>query len=416
MMGDTIGCRQTYAAMATNASQKHYCNLAGFTGGGVCGKPLDTSCRTIVNLCGNAEFSSISDCMTANGPNAAFVGSVNGAAATSENSLECRVYHAAAGAATGIPVHCSSHTGNKTNVGICDGSVSIVASHHCAQILGACSGTPQYTSYAACMGSFALFTASTSWAATNANDQASRVYHAVAGVALDNTTYHCPHGGPSGGGLYAPYGAWASLTTNPNCATAAPGLAVQVGTVLAAWAAADLQVVIPVGNAPAYTTAMSSGNTVLCRIYHLSVAATDATQAATHCVHGSVSGFNACGNATLNACGMLGLACPTTVPFNTTNACATLIETLVAANKTGNVLSMAAQTGDTLGCRVYNGGSALAAKMMMNATAQAGLCAMAAGGCVDAAPTMAPPAPTGPPSAAPVLAASVALVLLPLFV
>jgi len=413
-MGDTIGCRQTYAAMATNASQIHYCNLAGFTGGGVCGKPLDTSCRTIVNLCGTAEFTDVNDCMTANGPNAAFVGSRNGAAAAAENSLECRVYHATAGVTTGVAAHCSSHTGNKTNAGVCDGSVNIVAAHHCAQILGACSATPQYASFGSCMGSFALFPPSTSWAATNVNDQASRVYHAVAGVALSNTSYHCPHGGPSGGGLYAAYGPWQSLSANPQCATAAPGLAVTVGAVLASWAAADLQAVIPPGNAAAYTSAIVSGNTVLCRIYHLSVAATDAGQAAIHCVHGSVGGAGACGNATLNVCGMLAAACPATVPFNNTAACSTLVETLVSQNKTGNLMSIAAQTDDTLGCRIYHGGMALGAKMMMNATAQAGLCAMAATGCgASMPPSMAAPTMASP---APVLAASVALVLLPLFV
>jgi hypothetical protein len=111
---------------------------------------------------------------------------------------------------------------------------------------------------------------------------------------------------------------------------------------------------------------------------------------------------------------MLAAACPATVPFNNTAACSTLVETLVSQNKTGNLMSIAAQTDDTLGCRIYHGGMALGAKMMMNATAQAGLCAMAATGCgASMPPSMAAPTMASP---APVLAASVALVLLPLFV
>jgi hypothetical protein len=157
---------------------------------------------------------------------------------------------------------------------------------------------------------------------------------------------------------------------------------------------------------------MSAGNSVLCRIYHLSVANTGAAEAAIHCVHGSVGGGNGCGNQTVNICGMLNHACPTQFP--STSACETLIETLMADNKTGNVMTVQEQTDDTVGCRVYNGGRALSAKGMGNATAQAGLCMMAAqmGGCG----AMMPPSMAPTTAGAPFLAASAVLALLPLLV
>jgi hypothetical protein len=41
-------------------------------------------------------------------------------------------------------------------------------------------------------------------------------------------------------------------------------------------------------NGMKYNTSFTSGNTIECRLYHLSVAASDAASATTHCPHTSV--------------------------------------------------------------------------------------------------------------------------------
>jgi len=265
------------------------------------------------------------------------------------------------------------------------------------------------------MNSFATFPTSTTQAATSIHDQASRMYHGFAAVAFGNTTFHCPHAGPSGGGALGAatlYNSWFNLTGSSTCGVAAYSwVQAQDAAALLYWSQGDLAAVIPPGNPATYTTtAYTSGNTVLCRIYHLTVAAESAAQAAIHCQHGSVGGMGACGNVSTNACGLILQACPTM--YTDMNTCGNAIQTLINSNKTGNIMSMAGSTADDVACRVYNAGSALISRA--NATAMAGLCMMAGNCGMMGAPTMMPAG--APTNAAPLVAASVVIAMLPLFV
>lgn len=105
------------------------------------------------------------------------------------------------------------------------------------------------------------------------NTMQCRVYHT--GAAASGADLHCPHAGPSGGGACGSLcESFCSIATavcptewpqENDCMTACMG-----------WTAAGMNY-----NAADYT----AGNTTECRLYHLSVAASDAASATMHCPH-----------------------------------------------------------------------------------------------------------------------------------
>lgn len=107
---------------------------------------------------------------------------------------------------------------------------------------------------------------------TSGNTLGCRQYHT--GAAAGDAVTHCPHAGPSGGGACgAICEGFCDVATvvcpnefkdKASCTTSCEG-----------WTS----------NMMPYNTSFTSGNTTECRLYHLSVAATDATQAMTHCPH-----------------------------------------------------------------------------------------------------------------------------------
>ena len=110
--GDTVGCRLYHANAAASDATLH-CPHAGLEGGGVCGTDACTAfCEGVKTVCTGtlAPYASDADCKTACGKFA--VGSGPLAAATSGDTLLCRVYHleAAAVSATAAMTHCA-HTG-----------------------------------------------------------------------------------------------------------------------------------------------------------------------------------------------------------------------------------------------------------------------------------------------------------------
>lgn len=155
---------------------------------------------------------------------------------------------------------------------------------YCTASLANCASMePQYADMASCLGTCAAFTPGTT-GDTGTNTLACRLYHTTAAAAAPGMG-HCVHGGPSGDGIcgtsqceafcqiaqHACTGAnqqWASMAAcMTDCATmagATPG--------------------VPAGT-PDYSTAQTGGDTFACRLYHLTVASSSASLAATHCPH-----------------------------------------------------------------------------------------------------------------------------------
>lgn len=143
---------------------------------------------------------------------------------------------------------------------------------YCAAMAKNCTGpNAQYVTEASCLGTCSAFAQGTT-GATSGNTLSCRAYHAGASPA--DAAQHCPHAGPAGDGACGSNCegfctvAVAKCATNfadiPSCTTACNGFAM---------------------NTAHYTANTSTGNNYACRMYHLSVAATDAASATAHCSH-----------------------------------------------------------------------------------------------------------------------------------
>jgi len=112
-----------------------------------------------------------------------------------------------------------------------------------------------------------------------------------------------------------------------------------------------------------------TGNTLSCRVYHLSVAAQSAQNATTHCPHAGPYGFGQCGSECENFCALYSAQCgANTWGGNCANQCPNI-------NNLSST-SFIAATGNTLDCREYHLENAYQA----NNTNGAGHCAHATSG------------------------------------
>jgi hypothetical protein len=382
---NTIGCRQNYAMKAaSNSTLAYNCQYAGFTGGGLCGNVVDNTCSATIGVCGLVTTGAGGTSFLAYGTNftgcqvnlapggaglAAVWGSKQGPSSSAEDSLECRVYHALAAYAggAGAEFHCG-HTSSPGSSAFCGGTVSTDAHHHCSSSLANCQGTrAQYVDMGTCLASFMTFPDGNVSPTNVANDRGCRQYHANAGYSVGDV--HCVHGGPSGGGVCggpsSSRQSWNLLTNIPSCAMI-PAFAYLNQSVHAAftnWADADLQMIVPMGNATVsgYNTAVAAAtDDDACRIYHLTVASTTPVP---HCAHGDVLGGGQCGTIAGTACRMFMTACNGTGAYADTTTCQNVVNALLAANKTG-MPSMMVSATDDLACRVYQAGLALATRKM----------------------------------------------------
>lgn len=139
---------------------------------------------------------------------------------------------------------------------------------------GNCTGgEAQYADMKSCVNSAATFAPGTA-ADMTGNTLGCRAYHATA--AKDAPATHCVHAGPAGGGL-----TYCGDTCEGFCDIAA-------ATCKAEWpdkAACMTSCMGLSSTIQNYNTSFTSGNTVECRLYHATVAATDAASATTHCPH-----------------------------------------------------------------------------------------------------------------------------------
>jgi hypothetical protein len=157
------------------------------------------------------------------------------------------------------------------------GSAALDCATYCTKIQANCTATnAQYSSSADCMASCSHFPVGAA-ADTSGNTLGCRIYHA--GNAMADPTTHCIHAGPSGGGVCGmPCEGFCSLVT-AECPTQYP-TANTCATDCAAYAAT-----------PPYSSNVTSGNNLSCRIYHATAASTDPT---THCPHTAMNGGGVC--------------------------------------------------------------------------------------------------------------------------
>ena len=143
---------------------------------------------------------------------------------------------------------------------------------YCAAVMANCTGAnAQYSSEAACLGTCSAYAQGTT-GATSGNTLSCRAYHA--GAAPADAALHCPHAGPAGDGA-------CGGNCEGFCAVAVAKCSTQFADVPTCTTACTA---FPMSTAH-YTDATTSGNSFACRMYHLSVAATDAASATTHCPH-----------------------------------------------------------------------------------------------------------------------------------
>lgn len=166
-------------------------------------------------------------------------------------------------------------------------TVTLDCPTYCTEIQANCIGTnAQYPDAAHCTATCAKFPPGALADMAN-NTLGCRIYHAGA-PSMAMPVLHCPHAGP-GGGLIAPLAAGAA--EDAHCSSACANFckletAICTGTnsqytdeatCLTACATFD--------RATPYSATSTTGNTLACRLYHLTNAATSDANATTHCKH-----------------------------------------------------------------------------------------------------------------------------------
>jgi hypothetical protein len=159
-------------------------------------------------------------------------------------------------------------TGMGGSGGAGGGSAMADCAKYCTDIMANCAGdNAQYSSPEACLATCKTFPAGTA-ADTSGNTGGCRVYHA--GAASGDPALHCPHAGPSGDGACGmPCEGFCSVVV-ATCATEYKDAA------SCATACAGIK------NDKKYSAAVTSGDSLACRLYHATVATTDP---GTHCPH-----------------------------------------------------------------------------------------------------------------------------------
>jgi hypothetical protein len=166
----------------------------------------------------------------------------------------------------------TSDSGTTTDAGTDAGTAAPTCASYCTTVMANCTGAnSQYANEASCLGSCSAFTQGTT-GATSGNSLSCRAYHA--GAAPSDAALHCPHAGPAGdgacGGNCESFCTIAVAKCSANFANTAACTAACMGFAM---------------NTARYTSATTSGDSFSCRMYHLSVAATDTASATTHCPH-----------------------------------------------------------------------------------------------------------------------------------
>lgn len=145
---------------------------------------------------------------------------------------------------------------------------------YCTAIMANCTvDRAQYADTSECMNSCAAFSAGTP-GATSGNGLSCRVYHA--GAAKSDPMTHCVHAGPGGAGV-------CGSDCEGFCTIAQKVCTDQNSQFASIQVCSSACASFKVGNA--YSIKETAGDSIACRLYHVTVASKDATNAMTHCPH-----------------------------------------------------------------------------------------------------------------------------------
>lgn len=268
--GNTIGCRLTHA-LAAAADPAGHCPAAGPSGGGICGAWCEVYCELASKSC-PALFASDDACVAA----CSTYPATGAALDVAGDSVQCRIHHL--GLAGGDPVACAAGAADGGGVCVADEPPPPpTCGAYCTTISSACAGaSAQYTSQGECMAVCGDWSAWTPGKAgdTTGNTIGCRLTHALSAVASPVT--ECAIAGPSGGGVC---GGWCEVycdlaagscpvlfTSQAACASACAGYP-------ATGASGDVE-----------------GDTVQCRVHHLTLAGGDPVG----CASGAPDGGGVC--------------------------------------------------------------------------------------------------------------------------
>jgi len=169
-------------------------------------------------------------------------------------------------------------------------AVTLDCATYCSQITANCTGAnAQYADAAHCMGTCAKFPKGTAVTETTGDTLGCRIYHSGMPSATTPAT-HCPHAGPGGGPVADPLVAQCGNACESFCtleiATCGTTGAPKAG-IPANYASVDACVATcnTFTKTPAYSPTAPAGNTLACRLYHVTNAAVSDTAAMTHCMH-----------------------------------------------------------------------------------------------------------------------------------
>lgn len=185
-------------------------------------------------------------------------------------------------ATTGATMTTSTGTSTATGTSTGTGMATLDCTSYCSTVMANCTvanSQAQYNDVNTCMATCATFAPGT-LADTSGDTLGCRLYHAGA-PAASMPAVHCEHAGPLGGDQCIPTGG-SECDSFCNeaidiCPTEWPELATCKTTCMG----------IP--NTTPYTSAVMSGNSLACRMYHLMAAS---TMAVPHCPHSA--GIGAC--------------------------------------------------------------------------------------------------------------------------
>jgi len=214
---NSLACRLYHSQAAIVTGLYIHCTHASPNGNNYCGVPCEAYCSIVNNSCAASDpaFASNAACQTYCDLNMqGFEGNWND---TGGDTVGCRIYHADAFLALGAP-HCSHASASGGNT--CGSWCQV----YCDLIDENCVGNNlQYNGTSDCMTHCAGFSTAGNPGDTAGNTVQCRIYHAgVAGLdPATNPQIHCPHAGPTGGGVCV--GAPPSTTTTAAATSGAAG-------------------------------------------------------------------------------------------------------------------------------------------------------------------------------------------------
>jgi len=149
------------------------------------------------------------------------------------------------------------------------GMATLDCNTYCSAIMANCSGmNAQYGDMAACMGACGAFEVGKA-ADTSGNTLGCRIYHGGA-PAKGEPTVHCEHAGPGGADTCGSDCEGFCAIATKTCPTEHPSVAECMTTCMG------------FTDDKPYNASVTSGDSLACRLYHLTVATLDD---ATHCPH-----------------------------------------------------------------------------------------------------------------------------------